>query len=335
MIKKGLKNYFINLKYYFTPLGMFALGVVLSLAIALPVISNSVHGLVDFVTSIDGVQLDFSAFLHKISDAVLDLNWRNPAGAIATIFKADWLSKTFSDSIFALVHDVEPVAEQILEKINSCVSSIKYAAVIVVVFALVGIIGGFFLTKFLVRREIAKRAFWKIFLSSLFNAVVTAAVPLLSLYLGLLWKPAGYFVIVLIPLLAGFILLIEAYIIQGWKKVKAKEVITPKNSAKLILANILILLISSVITSVISAITGELVGLLAGLPFVEIAFIVCGLNAESYVKEIADRATTEKQSEETPATEEQEPVTEEIAVTEETHEHEQESEPPQDDEETK
>lgn len=297
MIKKGLKNYFINLKYYFTPLGVFALGVILSLAIALPVISSSVHGLVDFVTSLD-VKLDFSAFLHKILDAVLDLNWRNPAKAITTMLSSDWLNKTFSDSIFALVQNVEPVAEQILEKINTCVSSIIFAFMVVLIFAVVGIICGYFLTKHLIRREIAKRTFWKIFLVSLFDAIVTAALPILSVYLSLLWEPSVYFVTVFLPIIWGFILLMEAYVVHGFRKVKLKEVVTLKNSAKLLLTNILVLLISSVFTSIISAIAGEAVGLLIGLPFVEIALIVCGLNAESYVKETADRAVANSSQEE-------------------------------------
>lgn len=269
---------------------MFALGVIVSLAIALPVINGSIRGLVDYVTSLDEVHLDFSAFLHKILDAVLALDWKNPSKALTTILDSEWLNKTFADSIFALVHDVEPVAEQILEKIESCVASIKNAFFAVLIFAIVGIVGGFFLTKYLIRKEIAKRALWKTFLISLFDAVVTAALPILSVYLSMLWAPSAYFVIVLVPLLWGIILLLEAYLVQGFGKIKIKEVVTAKNSLKLYLVNLLILLISSAFTSVITAITSELVGLLIGLPFVEIALIVCGLNAESYVKELADCA---------------------------------------------
>lgn len=299
MIKKGLKNYFVNLKYYFTPLGVFALGVILSLAIALPVISGSVHGLVDYVKSLD-VKLDFSAFLHKILDAVLDLNWRNPAKAITTILNSDWLNKTFSDSIFALVPDAQEVAQEIIDKVNACVSSISLAFLIVFIFAIVGIICGYFLTKYLIRREIAKRAFWKFLLISLIDATVTAAMPVLSIYLSLLWEPSIYFVTVSLPLLWGFVLLLEAYVVHGFRKVKLKEIVTLKNSAKLLLTNILVLLISSVFNSIISAIAGGVVGLLVGLPFVEIALIVCGLNAESYVKEAAERAAEKSQQEEEP-----------------------------------
>ena len=36
MLKSGLKNYFINLKYYFTPIGTFAVGIIIGLSILLP-----------------------------------------------------------------------------------------------------------------------------------------------------------------------------------------------------------------------------------------------------------------------------------------------------------
>lgn len=297
MIKKGLKNYFINLKYYFTPLGVFALAVLIGLAIAVPFIVGSIRGLVDYVTSIDNVHLDFSAFLHKILDALLALDWRNPSKALVTAISADWLNETFADSIFALVSGVEPVAEQILEKINACVSSIVSAFFIVIVFALIGIVGGFFLTKSLIRKEIAKRSFWKAFLVFFIDIVITAAFPLLSVYLSSLWSPSVYLIVILIPILWGVILLFEAHIVHGMGKVKMKEVVSSKNAAKLILVNLLILLIASAFTSIVSAVAGELLGLLLGVPFLEIGFIVCGLNAEAYVKEVADNAQAAKKTE--------------------------------------
>ena len=318
MIKKGLKNYFANLKFYFTPIGMLAIGVILGLSIAIPVILNAVRDLVNYVSSQDSVALDFSAFVHKIFDAVFALNWRSPTKALATMLSSHWLNETFSDSIFALVHDVEPVAQEILAKIGSCVSAIKYASAAVVVFALVGLVGSFFLTKYLVRREIARCAFWKRLLASLFDAVITIALPVLSIYLSLLWRPLAYFVIVLVPILWGVILLVEAFLMQGYKKVKAKEVVTAKNSAKLYLTNLLILLIASAILSVVSAVVGELVGMIVGFPFLLIALIVCGLNAESYVKELAKNAQSASQAEQ-PASQAEQEVAVSASDTEQPH----------------
>ncbi len=288
MIKKGLKNYLSNLKYYFTPLGMLALGVIVSLAIAIPYVNGSARELVDFTSSLGNVELDFSAFLQKILDEALALDWHNPARAITTIFSSDWLNKTFADSIFALTHNIEPVAEQILEKISLCVSSVIYAVVFVLVFAFLGIFSGYYLTRYFIRKEIAKRPFWKTLLVSFADALITAALPLLSIYLSALWQPFVYVVALLLPVLWSMILLFEAYIAQGWGKLKIKEVITLKTSAKLFLTNLIIIMISSAVTSLISLIAGELLGLLLGFPLWMIAIIVSSLNAESYVKELAD-----------------------------------------------
>ena len=55
-------------------------------------------------------------------------------------------------------------------------------------------------------------------------------------------------------------------------------------------------MISSAVTSLISLIAGELLGLLLGFPLWMIAIIVSSLNAESYVKELADRKEEATQS---------------------------------------
>ena len=288
MIRKGLKNFFVNLKYYFTPLGVLALGAILGLAIALPVVAQSLKELLEYASSVEGVQLDFAAFLHSILDAVLELDWQNPSKALATLISSEWLNQTFADSIFALVQNAEPVAEQILEKIAASVSSFVVAAVVIIVLAILGVFGGFYVTKYLVRREIARRAFWKFFLVSLADAVITAALPVLVVWLGALWEPSVYLVVLALPLIWSAIALLEAYLVHGVGKLKLKDVITVKSSAMLMLTNFLIILIASAATSVISALFGDLVGLFLGLPLLEIALIVGSLNAESFVKETAE-----------------------------------------------
>ena len=298
MIKRSLKNFFINLKYYFTPLGMIALSVIIAIAIAVPAITGSVRGLVDYVTSLDGVSLDFNAFLHSIFDAGRALPWKNPAKAISTMLSKDWLNATLRDSIFALAQNAEGVSEQIIERISSCVNSLVYAAIAVIVFVFVGIVGGFFLTKSLIRRQIAKRSFWKYLLVSVFDALVTAGLPVLSLFLGTLWAPSFYLSVILFPILWSVIALLEAYIVHGMKVVKMKEVVTFKNCASLMLANLIIVIMASAVTSLLTAFTNGFIGFFIGLPFIEIALIVIGLNAESYVKELAEKTEQANQKEE-------------------------------------
>lgn len=288
MINKGLKNFFVNLKYYFTPLGVLALGAILGLAIALPLVTQSLKELLDYASSVEGVQLDFSAFLHSILDAALGLDWKNPSQALTTILSSEWLNQTFADAISALVQNAEPIAEQILEKIAACVSSFVAAAVVVIVLSLLGVFGGFYVTKYLVRREIARRAFWKFFLVSLVDALITAALPVLVVWLGALWEPSIYYVVLALPLIWSAIALLEAYLVHGVGKLKPKDVITVKSSALLMLTNFMIILITSAATSVITALFGDLVGLFLGLPLLEIALIVSSLNAEAFVKETAE-----------------------------------------------
>ena len=54
MIRRGIKNYFINLKHYFSPLGVFALGVVLGISVLIPGTIASVKALAESVTQATG-----------------------------------------------------------------------------------------------------------------------------------------------------------------------------------------------------------------------------------------------------------------------------------------
>ena len=42
MIKNGLKSFFKSLKYFFTPFGTLALGVILGLSVAIPLMSAAI-----------------------------------------------------------------------------------------------------------------------------------------------------------------------------------------------------------------------------------------------------------------------------------------------------
>ena len=47
MIKNGIKNFFVNLKHFFTPLGVFALFVIIGLSVAIPACISAVSTLAD------------------------------------------------------------------------------------------------------------------------------------------------------------------------------------------------------------------------------------------------------------------------------------------------
>ncbi len=294
MIKNGLKSFFKSLKYFFTPFGTLALGVILGLSVAIPLMSAAIGELTASVQDIaNNASLDFNALKDSFVSSVGALNWSEPTEAIRSILSRDWLMNTFTECVKALVEDYEPLVAQTQEALNHCIATIVAGVVLVLFFAIVGIIAGYFVTKSLIRRTIAKRAFWKLFLATLIDSFLVTAYVVLSSYLTALWPASLIILTLLSPFLIGIGALIEAYLLHGWKTVKAREIINVKNSFKLLLVNLLIILIAAAFTATVVAVVNTVTGIFVGLALSEIAAIVIGMNAEAYVKDaVAQKLAT-------------------------------------------
>ena len=290
MIIKGIKNYLINLKYVFTPLGTLFLGVVIGLSVLIPDIVSAVEYVVSEVSALaESTVLDLSAMWNSFLREVSGLNWSDPISAIRTALNEQWLEATFFSCINALVGDIETYREAIMRIIQTAVGFVASGTVAFIVWTVVGFVGGYFLTRFLVRRNIAKRALWKFllvsFVGSLLSAtlVATCLVMIAALKLGALWS------FILTLMLTGFVSLFEAYIVHGNKQIKPVEIINVFNIARLFLSDLLILTVALLISAAVSSVLKGPVSLFVWVPLIEIALIVISMNAESYVKSVAEK----------------------------------------------
>ena len=284
MIKQGLKNYLKNLKYFFTPLGTIALGVVFGLSLGIPIVLNSLSNLIDMIVKIsENTQIQLRDLINGIWERIDALNWGEPLKALGTIFDRGWLTDAVNNCLNSISLDVSKLENYI----NSCIDNIEFAFKIFILFSILGFIGGYFLTKWLIRREIAKRALWKYFLKSFVDSLLSATLVSCCIWILIIWKPSIFISTLIALTLFGFIQLLEAYIIHAWKKVEVKKVINLKNIAKLFCSDILIFVLATVLVGIVIAITNTLVGLFVGIALIAIAFIVIELNAEAYVKSVA------------------------------------------------
>lgn len=291
MLRKSVKNYFVNLKYIFTPLGVLALGAVIGLCIFVPGVISAVRELADRVVVLtDGVEFDLTAFGNSIWNAGAALDWNDPAAAINVMLSKNWLIDTFTVSINALIPNGEQYAVQITEAVTQAAVSISVYAIILVVWLVIGAAGGFFLTKTLVRRDIAKRALWKYFLVALVDSVLTVSATALAAWLMSLWPPSVAISVLLAFVLCGVISLFEAYLVHGFKKVACKDVVNIKNVAMLWLSNLIIFAVTCALAAVVLIIFNAVIGLFIVVPLIEIYVIVISLNAEAYVKDKAAEA---------------------------------------------
>ena len=294
MIKQGIRNYIKNLKYVFTPLGTIALGVVFGLSLGIPMIANSLSNLLDMIIKISqNTTISLQDLIDGIWDKIVDLDWeKNPIASLQIMLDTSWLTNAINSCLESISIDVSKLEVYI----SGCIDDIGFAFTVFVLFTVFGFIGGYFLTKWLVRREIAKRTIWKYLLVSFIDSVLSATLVTVCLWILLFWSPSIIFSAFGALLLFGSIALFEAYITHAWKKVEVKKVVSIKNIAKLVCSDAVIFVLAAALVGIVIVITNVLVGLFVGIALIEIAFIVIGLNAESYVKGIVTATANDTQT---------------------------------------
>lgn len=293
MIKQGLKNYIINLKYFFTPLGAFFLGIIVGLSILLPGTISLLNNLgVEAGRLLNNTNLDFPAFEKTLVDALSKLDWQNANEAIKSLFNYDWLTSTLNAALYALAGDFSSSTSEITQLVDQTIHSFVPLLVWFVFFSLLGIFVGFMLTKFLVRKEIAQRSLVKMIFQVVVDSLLSVTLIAFVLWLLTIWQPSVYLSALVAIIVYGFVSLIEAYVAQGTKTTKFKKIVNLKNVGKLAISNLLILLIGLALVSLISFLINQFVGIFVGVSFLEISFVVISLNAEAYVKAVASKEIT-------------------------------------------
>lgn len=289
MIKQGIINFFKNLKYFFTPLGTLALGFIFGLSVLIPGIVASFSTLADSVQKIlSDTTIDYNALKDSAISAVQALDWNDPSEAIKTMLSNDWLMQTLNECVSSFVGSTEVYTAQFTTVINAFTTDLVSYFAAFIVFLVLGLIGGYFLTRWLVRRNIARRSLWKYLLNAFIDSLLTATLVALCVWLIQVWKPGALISSLVSILLFGFISLFEAYVVHAWKKVDIKQVVNAKNIFKLFATDLIIFVLAWVCVLLAIVLTNPIVGIVIGIVLMEIAFIVIGLNAEAYVKSVSE-----------------------------------------------
>lgn len=289
MIKQGIINFFKNLKYFFTPLGTLALGFIFGLSVLIPGVIASFSTLADSVQKIlSDTTIDFNALKDSAVSAVRALDWNDPSEAIKTMLSNEWLMQTLNECVSSFVESTEAYTSQFTTVINAFTTDLVSYFAAFIVFLVLGLIGGYFLTRWLVRRNIARRSLWKYLLNAFIDSLLTATLVALCVWLIQVWKPNALISSLISILLFGFISLFEAYVIHAWKKVDIRKIVNAKNIFKLFATDLIIFVLAWVCVLLAIALTNLIAGIVIGIVLMEIAFIVIGLNAEAYVKSVSE-----------------------------------------------
>ena len=293
MILQGIRNFLKGLKYVFVPMGVLFFGLVLGLSVSLPRMAAILKDFAAQMQQIFGEStLSGSEMMQSLWMRVSELDWSNPLQALLQVLNRSWLNETLEQCVKPFAEDYDAYAAEAEQLIRAAAEGIVRQAVVVAVFAALGLACGLFLTQWLVRREIARRGWRNLLPGMLFDAVF--ATLLLMVCTRVSVKPGRGFAATLAALLLfGAVSLLEAYLLHGRKVLPFRSVVTVKNCCKLLVSNAAVYVLSAAIVAVAGFVLNEVAGLCIALPLFGVAFFVIGMNAESYVigkvKELSEK----------------------------------------------
>ena len=297
ILLSGFKNYFVSLKYFFTPLGALFLGLALGVSVFIPGVTGVLNIMVGDVKELASkINLNLSDIWNALVSEFLLLPLENPFELLKVLFGSDWLFATLDGILQKLVGEYEFVSGQLTVIVSSAIEGFKLYAGAFIACGILGLIAGHFLTLHLVRRNIAKRKIWMYLLFNLLEVTFAALLISLCSYLGsLMHLPVAVSLIVSL-ILFGFISLFEACALHSGSFALSRQILTLGNVLLLTASNLLIITAAFVFTVIIIAVTDAVFGFFVALPLIEIAFIVAAVNAEAYVKKISDRLKSAKEA---------------------------------------
>lgn len=261
------------------------LGMMLGFSVLLPGVIAAVHTLIGGVKELAGhVNLDFGLMFDYIWEAVQSLDWNDPITAFETIISSQWLNNVMTQILQTILGtDFETFQAYIIEIVIVFTGQVAACIFVFFLFWILGFIAGFFIIKFQIRRMVARRSLWKFILAYFINALMTTALVVVCALLFEKWRPSIYLIVIASFILVGTTEMLQAYLLYGYKNIKLAEVVNPRTVGLYMLTNALIFLISIAFT-LITLLINAVLGVFVGLAFVVVAFIVIGLNAESYVQ---------------------------------------------------
>lgn len=289
-VKYALKNFLKCLKFIFVPLGMLSLGAILGLSLALPLCGESLNKLFEAVSgSAQDATIDTAALRREFFAVVGELDWNAPKTALQSLTDKAWLSAALARCMSALTGLEYSDNGIISSEVDEAASGILTGVLILSLFIVLAFIGGYILTKSLIRKELASRSVWKFVVVYIVHGLATLGITALGVWLVTLWQPSVFIFPVVFFLLMSVLSMFEAYIVHGMGKIEAKKIVTAKNVRSKLLSDAVIFLVWAASVALITAVFNEFAGVLIGILMFEIGTIVMDLNAEAFVKDAVEK----------------------------------------------
>ena len=295
MITLGLKNYCKSYKHFFIPLGALSLGIVIGLSIMIPMILGAIKAFVSGVAEVIG---NTSFHWEDVGDTLLaaldKLNWADPQAILDELSTSEYWTELLRDCAAAAFGDTSAAQEQISALTEKAISTIVTGMGLFTFFTMVGGLVGYYVTRSSIRAGVAKRSFWKSILATVISTVINLAIIAGGVVLVSFFRKVAILSIIVVILVYGFAAFLEAYFVHGYKKVPFKKAVKISNCFLLFLLTIIEILIMFAIFALLKGVTNTAIALYAGFSVFVITVSCLQLNAEAYVKSLANNPTIEK-----------------------------------------
>lgn len=297
MIKSGLKTYFKSLPYIFISLGALFVAVLLGGTLLFGgIVAQTKIFASSLYEAYSGWKIDVRALVSYVVEEL----WQEADGQLSVVLslvrEGDWLTECIRRYLEGLEGGGMQGGQWSL-LLADYVSGVRVCVLQSYLVVLLGVVGGFFLTKYLIRRDAAKRSLWKWALNGLIDSLLSATVVTFVSWLLSVWSPGVLVTFLLSGLVFGLISLFEAYVIHGYKRVKFSQIVTGRNALCLTFVNILNFILSFLIVLAVYFIFNAVVAVAIGYALIILTMIVTGLNAEAFVVNEREKACAKQNAE--------------------------------------
>lgn len=295
MIKLGLKNYCKSYKFFFVPLGALSLGIVIGLSVMIPMLWSAVK---DFVSGVAEAAGNFSVHWDEVKDllfsSVSGLPWDNPQAVADEVFVSDYWYALLQECAATALGDISALEAEMAALAEKALATIAGGAMLFVFFTILGGFVGYYVTRSMIRTGVAKRSFLKSILASLLGTLINLTIIAAGVVLIAKSKQYAILSFLLTILVYGASAFLQAYFVHGYKKVPFKKVMSLKNFFLLALLNLIEIVIMAALIVLLKSVTNTTIAVYAGFAVAIITISCLQLNAEAYVKSLADNPEAEK-----------------------------------------
>ena len=295
MIKLGLKNYFKSYRLFFIPMGALSLGIVIGLSVMIPMLWSAVKDFVMGVAeAVGGVSTHWDEVKDAMFSSIKGLSWTDPRAFADEVANSAYWEELLRDCASVALGDISKVEAEMEELAKTAMTTIAGGAMIFVVCTAIGAYVGYFVTRSMIRTGVAKRSFLKSIIAGIVSTVLNLTIIAGGVFLIMKSEGNAILAILLTILVYGAAAFLEAYFVQGFRKVPFKKVMNIKNFFLLAILNMIEIAIMIAVITLLYAFTNPAIAVYAGFSVLIITLSCMQLNAEAYVKSLVDNPEAEK-----------------------------------------